>query len=102
MKKAEQQKINELCIGFIDRFNQENNKMRYSERLDYCTAELETYDNYIALRSYNTIVAVYSKSSDTIYDVLRYVYGYTATSAKHISKFKKLFAPCCCFTYRDI
>ena len=27
--------------------------------------------------------------TDTLYDFLRYVYGYTSTSAQHISKFSK-------------
>lgn len=47
---------------------------------------LET-DNYYLLRSYDTIVAVIDKSTNICYDALRHVYGYTATSAKHINKF---------------
>ena len=42
---------------------------------------------YHVLRSYNTIVAFIDPTTDTLYDVLRKVYGYTATSAQHISKF---------------
>ena len=44
---------------------------------------------YHALRSYQTIVAFIDPATDTLYDVLRYVYGYTSTSAQHISKFSK-------------
>ena len=40
---------------------------------------------YTVLRSYNTVVAW--EFSGVVYDVLRIVYGYTATSAQHISKF---------------
>ena len=42
---------------------------------------------YHVLRSYNTIVAFIDPTTDTLYDVLRLVYGYTSTSAQHISKF---------------
>lgn len=42
---------------------------------------------YHVLRSYNTIVAFIDPRTATLYDVLRLVYGYTATSAQHISKF---------------
>ena len=42
---------------------------------------------YHVLRSYNTIVAFIDPRTNTLYDVLRLVYGYTATSAQHISKF---------------
>ena len=53
------------------------------------TCQAWTYENedYIYLMSYNTIVAVYEKETKELADVLRLVYGYTATSAKHISKF---------------
>ena len=51
-----------------------------------CASVFET-DNYYLLRSYNTIVAVIDKHNKVCYDALRHVYGYTVTSAKHISKF---------------
>ena len=38
------------------------------------------------LKSYDTIVAMVDEDGDGI-DFLRYVYGYTATSAQHIRKF---------------
>ena len=60
------------------------------ERLDYCQAWTIETDDYILLKSYNTIVAIYEKATNTVADVLRTVYGYTATSAKHISKFKNM------------
>ena len=44
---------------------------------------------YNVLRSYNTIVAFIDPTTDTLYDVLRKVYGYTSTSAQHIAKFDK-------------
>ena len=64
------------------------------KRLRSCSAEVapvmdaETGElMYYVLRSYRTIVAAIDVRTDTLYDFLRYVYGYTATSAQHISKF---------------
>lgn len=44
----------------------------------------------IYLISYDTLVA-FIDFSGNLYDVLRLVYGYTSTSAKHINKFRKKF-----------
>lgn len=60
-------------------------------RLDYCQARTCQYDGYTFLVSYNTLVAFIDNYGRFI-DVLRLVYGYTATSAKHISKFRNKFA----------
>lgn len=43
---------------------------------------------YIILRSYSTVVAIFDTYTTTLYDALRLVYGYTATSAQHIAKFR--------------
>lgn len=66
------------------------------KRLRSCSAEVapardaETGELlYYVLRSYNTVVAAIDVRTDTLYDFLRYVYGYTPTSAQHISKFSK-------------
>lgn len=53
---------------------------------DYC-------DSLVYLRSYDTIVAIYDKDEDALYDILRTEYGYTATSSQHISKFEKYIKP---------
>lgn len=57
------------------------------KRLRSSSAYVIETDNYYLLRSYNTIVAVIDKHNNICYDALRHVYGYTATSAHHISKF---------------
>ena len=62
---------------------------------------------YHVLRSYNTIVAFIDPTTDTLYDVLRLVYGYTSTSAQHISKFSQDYGSgkwgCAKrLTYRDV
>lgn len=68
-------------------------------RFRHCTAEVQssrnekTGEKLHVLRSYNTIVACVLESNNTgmrvfyCVDMLRKVYGYTATSAHHISKF---------------
>ena len=60
-------------------------------RLYSCSAEIWEYDGILALVSYGTPIAV-CPLEGSLYDCLRVVYGYTATSAQHISKFKKWLA----------
>lgn len=91
MKKQEQLEVNKKCLAMIEEFNREVEKEGYMwdkwQRLRSCTAHVNQTTRFVALRSYNTIVAIIDKNTDTLYDVLRYVYGYTATSAQHIAKF---------------
>lgn len=65
-------------------------------QLRSCRAKVYAYDTEMGrvyvLKSYNTLVAVIDECG-VCYDFLRYVYGYTATSAKHISKFFHDYAP---------
>ena len=96
MKKSEQLAINEQVVALVNDFNRTNNYALNWRRLRSCSAEVapvmdaETGELlYYVLRSYNTVVAAIDVSNDTLYDFLRYVYGYTATSAQHISKFSK-------------
>lgn len=74
-----------------------------SIRLFSCTAWVYYTDKYIVLKSYNTIIAWYDTYSGALYDGLRYVYGYTATSAQHIAKFKRVLPdkPTAIYTYRE-
>ena len=88
MKKAEQQIINTKVEEFIERFNSENHGPNEDvKRLRSSSAKVYTLEKYFVLQSYNTIVAVIDRDTGEAYDFLRYVYGYTATSAKHISAF---------------
>ena len=57
-------------------------------RLYSCNAEIWECMGVLVLVSYGTPIAVYTDDL-SLYDCLRVVYGYTATSAQHISKFKK-------------
>ena len=62
-----------------------------SERLYQCSAVTFQINNLIFLKSYNTIIACIDINTDTCYDWLRLVYGYTNTSAQHIRKFMKKY-----------
>lgn len=91
MKKEAQKVVNVLCE---EAFNKSIKYMRdlcmtpiSVERLKTCQALIMHYEKYDILKSYETYVAIYDKETDTFYDVLRYVYVYTATSAQHIAKF---------------
>lgn len=89
MKKQEQLAINEKVLEMLYR-----TKMRLKNetelkwhRLRSCQAHVTNIGNISVLRSYDTIIAVIDHDNDTLYDFLRYVYGYTSTSAQHIAKF---------------
>ena len=57
-------------------------------KLYYCNAEIWECSGILILVSYGTPIAVFTDEW-TLYDCLRVVYGYTATSNQHIYKFKK-------------
>ena len=95
MKKSEQAAINAQVLAILTDINRFCVTGDF-KRLRSCSAEVapvmdaETGElMYYVLRSYQTIVAAIDVSNDTLYDFLRYVYGYTATSAQHISKFSQ-------------
>ena len=96
MKKSEQLAINEQVLTLVNDFNTTNNYTGNFKRLRSCSAEVAPVIDsdtgeliYYVLRSYRTIVAAIDVRTDTLYDFLRYVYGYTSTSAQHIAKFSK-------------
>lgn len=57
------------------------------KRLRASQAYVFETENYFFLKSHNTFVAFINKTTDTCYDILRKVCGYTTTSAQHIVKF---------------
>lgn len=91
MKKSEQLEINNEVIKAIARYNEEHehHPLGKGTRLRTCKAWVYETPSFYILESYSTFVAIIEKSTDTCYDFLRYVYGYTNTSAQHISKFDK-------------
>ena len=74
----------------------ELSQIQEHSRLRSCTAWVYVNSDYYFLMSHSTIVAAIRKSDGLCIDALRFVYGYTATSAQHISKFFHDFAP---YTY---
>lgn len=93
-----QRQINDACViatGVAMDYLAEWEQV-FSHRLRNCQATVHAYDTekgrVYVLKSYNTIVAMIGESG-VCYDFLRYIYGYTATSAQHISKFFKDYAP---------
>lgn len=60
-------------------------------RLYSCNAEILECMGVLVLVSYGTPIAIYTDDL-SLYDCLRVVYGYTATSSQHIFKFKKWLA----------
>lgn len=97
-------KVEELHNKFRERRKGLWPEVPHPERLRSCTAYVYKYsDGYIVLRSYNTFVAFITPDGDFV-DILRLVYGYTATSAQHIGKFYHDYAGNCknYYTYRPI
>ena len=87
MKKAEQMAINEQVLKALEEFNNTHAPIANVRQLRNCSAQVYEQGKYYVLQSYRTVVAFIDTETDTLYDVLRYVYGYTATSAQHIAKF---------------
>lgn len=89
-KKAQIEANNEV-LEAVYRCNEEVKGLvlHHVTRLRTCQAYVYETPSFYVLRSYNTVVAIIDKSSDICYDFLRGVYGYTNTSAQHISKFDK-------------
>lgn len=71
------------------------------ERLNHCQAWVCQANRYCFLVSYKTIVA-FIDDSGNMFDVLRLVYGYTATSVMHITRFRKKFRHVSEYTWRKV
>ena len=91
MNKDLQRYINTLCIKAYEDAAEEFKRGSYNydcKQLRTCKACVYETENFYILRSYNTLyVAIIRKANGQCYDMLRYIYGYTATSAQHIAKF---------------
>lgn len=105
-----QREINVACRARYDAAMTERGKMPWIpdnkpspwKRLRSCSAEVLETPSFFILRSYNTVVAVIDKLTGNTWDVLRMVYGYTATSAQHITKFSKDYGNGTRYMWRDI
>ena len=101
MTKEEQNRINEIVSAEYRKFQEQvqHRGTQYIAKLRSCSAEVWASDSYYILRSYNTIVAIIDRNGN-LYDFLRMVYGYTATSAQHISKFARDYGATTRYTFR--
>lgn len=88
MTKQEQRLLNDEMQKFFLKAIEEIDH-KEGKRLRSCTAWVYETEHYYFLRSYSTVIAFIDRDTDTLYDVLRWVYGYTRTSAQHIAKFNK-------------
>lgn len=111
MKKSEQIAINEkvktMCSVFANTLATTGTGTGESRRLRTCSATVYKVGDFWALRSFNTTIAIIDTTTDTLYDFLRMVYGYTSTSSQHIAKFNIDYsiAYCGCshrYTYREV
>lgn len=91
--------INEIVIGEISAINADG-EQRFIGKLRNCQACVWETKHFYILQSYATIVAAIDKETNVMFDFLRYVYGYTATSAKHIAKFANDYHATSRYTYR--
>lgn len=106
MKKDQQVVMNDYVVknysAMMDEFTE---KMWYNAvRLRSCQACVYETENFFVLKSYNTIVAFIDKNTRQKFDVLRKVYGYTSTSAEHITKFFTDYGDfrVTTYTYREV
>lgn len=91
--------INEIVVGEISAINADG-KPHYVKRLRKCNACVWETKHFYLLQSYSTIVAAIDKGNNIMFDFLRYVYGYTATTAQHIAKFAIDYGATMRYTYR--
>lgn len=94
-----QNTINEIVVGEISAINADG-EQRFVARLRTCNACVWETEHFYILQSYATMVAAIDKESGVMFDFLRYVYGYTATSAEHIAKFAADYDATSRYTYR--
>ena len=102
MTRQEQLIINDYCEREISIVSAELGKILSVRRLHKCQAYVYETDSYYLLKSYSTFVAFIRKSDCECFDILRNVYGYTATSAQHIAKFKHDYHAVITQTWREV
>ena len=109
MKKSEQIAINEQVLSAIEKFNTSHYYLDNNRKLRNCSASVadaidcETGEVlYHVLTSYCTVIAIIDVRTHTLYDFLRYVYGYTSTSAQHINKFARDYYADTTFRYYPV
>ena len=104
MTRLEQFIMNDYCEREIRIVNDELGlgKVLSVRRLHKCQAYVHETESYYLLKSYAHFVAFIRKYDGECFDILRYVYGYTATSAQHIAKFKNDYHAVSTQTWREV
>lgn len=102
MTRQEQLIINDYCERETPIVESELANVVSVNRLRTCNAYVYETHSYYVLRSYSRYVAFIRKSDGECFDVLRMVYGYTATSAQHIAKFKNDYDAESCQIWREV
>ena len=98
-KKEEQILTNEAAVNLFDIAVSTITENSPRLNLDYCNAEMIFSEDYVILKSYETLIACYNKRLAIFCDVLRYKYTttnkngdivhYSRTSIQHINRFIK-------------
>lgn len=91
--------VNAIVLCVIDNINLDGDPI-FVRSLRSCKARVGETKHWYILQSYGTVVAAIDKQSGYLYDFLRYVYGYSAISAQHISKFAVDYHATQRYTYR--
>ena len=102
MTRQEQLIINDYCDREIPIVESELANVVSVNRLRTCKAYVYETDSYYILKSYATVVAFIRKDDFECFDILRKVYGHTATSAQHIAKFKNDYNSVSCQIWREV
>lgn len=97
-----QREENEIVMKAIEDFNAKDHTLVECRRLRSCSAWVYKYNDCTVLRSYNTLIAHIDYSTGNMYDYLRYVYGFTHTSAQHLAKFRHDYCAQRVYTYRYV
>ena len=106
--KKEKQKAENLIVEAAfrsfsdDLIKADNLKFAPVMRLRKCNAYVSCIGKWLVLSSYGTDVAIIDIQTGILYDFLRLVYGYTATSARHISKFAHDYSVLERYTWREL
>lgn len=102
MTRREQLIINDYCEQELANVAADLGKVLSVRRLHKCQAYVYETTSYYLLKSYATFVAFIRKSDGECFDILRNVYGYSATSAQHIAKFKNDYHAASTQTLREV
>lgn len=107
MKKEKQIQENimvEEAFASFSLYKQKERNLEFAPamRLRSCNAYVSRIGKWLVLTSYSTDVAIIDIQTGVLYDFLRLVYGYTATSAQHISKFAEDYSVIERYTWREL